>query len=218
MFVAQLKHLKKEADGFMKHELRGKRKLKFKVRRKGYQHVGVEQEQELGQGQGQEMEEDGHSDASSGSDAVGHEYRGKDGKGAHCDALFFEDYVKHRLQLGAHAQQSGEGGSVGYLGSVLLWNLNVIVFQSMFDESMKVKQSFKANSAALKWKLFWYGVANLVLTPFSASVRVIFFFLENAEEMHSNRGRLFSFRCVAAPVRVFGICRVAKDSGRRWPS
>jgi len=172
-----------------------KTNAKFKKdRRRGYHHVGDDHThtQEM-MDEDEDEDEDGCSDASSGSDSVGHEYRAK-AKAKQCDALFFEDYVNHRLGRSVDAERGGEVGSVGHLGSVLQWNLNYLVFESMFDAEMKVKASFKANSAALRWKFFWYGVANLVLTPFTLVFRIIFFFLENAEEMHSNRGRLFSFR------------------------
>merc|ERR1719410_266373 len=59
---------------------------------------------------------------------------------------------------------------------------------------MKVKDSFKSSSSKLKWKFFWYGFGNLLLTPFTLVFRIIFFFLENAEEMHANKSSLFSFR------------------------
>eukprot|EP01084_Bolivina_argentea_P178739 308916_1 len=86
----------------------------------------------------------------------------------------------------------------GFLSAVLLWNMKYIIFQAMFDDEMKIKHSFKSASGSsnLKWKCFWFGVGNLLLCPFTFVFRIIFFFLQNAEEMQrsNNKSYVLSFR------------------------
>merc|ERR1719242_27607 len=120
------------------------------------------------------------------------------GSANNAERVFFDDFVREKFSAD-HSEDTLDRmdrleTSGGYLGNILEWNVRYVVFQSMFDESMRIRDSFKTNSNKLKWKLFWFGLGNLVLMPFTFAFRIIFFFLENAEEMHSNKGDLFSFR------------------------
>ena len=198
-------------------------KLKFKDNRRGYQHVGIHNDEDDDDDDddddindnNNDIEYESNSDVSdvsdiiNNNDGIGHEYdNNKIENGtniANQDTLFFEDYVKQRLNNNNNNNNNNNDydnlnkkeynkGSSGYLGNILEWNVRYIIFQSMFDDEMKVQDDFKSNSSKLKWKFFWYGVGNLILTPFTLVFRIIFFFLQNAEEMHSNKGDLFSFR------------------------
>lgn len=82
----------------------------------------------------------------------------------------------------------------GYLGKILEWNVRYIILNFMFTDDLTIKDSFLSNSQKLKQRFFRFGIFNIFLIPFAFVFRIIFFFLKNAEEMHSKKGDLFSFR------------------------
>jgi len=195
--AVRLKEIKTKIQKTLKEQ---KQRLKMKDKRRGYLHVGIGQEA-VDHGDG--AVSDGDSDVSEESEVmdggIGHEYpQGKIRNVAKADPNFADDFWREKMAANETEDTLDRMGRIetskGYLGNILEWNVRYVVFQSMFDESMKIRDSFKTNSNKLKWKFFWFGVGNLLLTPFTLAFRIIFFFLENAEEMQSNKGHLFSFR------------------------
>ncbi|SPQ98270.1 unnamed protein product (mitochondrion) [Plasmodiophora brassicae] len=77
------------------------------------------------------------------------------------------------------------------LGKSLEWNIRFCVLNSMFhDETFTIPESFFREPERLRRLLVRMACANLILMPFILIFMIIFFFLKNAEELHSRRSYL----------------------------
>eukprot|EP00474_Spongospora_subterranea_P002648 CRZ03106.1 hypothetical protein [Spongospora subterranea] len=77
------------------------------------------------------------------------------------------------------------------LGKSLEWNIRFCVLDSMFhDELFTVREAFLQKPQVLRRLFVYMAIANFLLMPFILLFMIIFFFLKNAEELHSRKAYL----------------------------
>lgn len=77
-------------------------------------------------------------------------------------------------------------------GKTLEWNLRFCVLNSMFDQQFSIRKHFLSEQGvrALQRRFILMGLLNLLLLPFIMIFMLIFFFLENAEELNAKKSVL----------------------------
>lgn len=69
----------------------------------------------------------------------------------------------------------------------LEWNIRICILNSMFDEEFTIRKQFIERPDALRTHFQRAAIINFILSPFVLIFMMIFFFLKNAEELHSRR-------------------------------
>lgn len=105
-------------------------------------------------------------------------------------------------------------GSVTYLSSSLIFNLNYLLFKgplSLFETNWKLKSEYKfrdnrlVNSIALRNKCYILALINLILMPLIFLWQILNFFFRHVEVLRRNPNSLFSSRSWSVYAKLF--CR-----------
>ena len=90
-------------------------------------------------------------------------------------------------------------------GTVLDWNIRFCLFNNLFDSQYNINPTYLGPSGVqlLQSRMFMLGIINLLLLPFIMLFLIMYWFLSNAEELHSQR-QLFDHRqwCVLAQWKL----------------
>lgn len=77
-----------------------------------------------------------------------------------------------------------------HYGTVLDWNLRSCILHPLFDRitfTLRPEARGLAGIRHLRCRLLWMGIINLLMMPFILLFMVVFFILQNAEELHSTK-------------------------------
>lgn len=77
-----------------------------------------------------------------------------------------------------------------YLTKSMEWSLSFCITEHMFTEHFELSEQFAGDPAGLKYRLQVVGLAHFLLLPFMLLFMTIHFFLQNAQQFHSNRAYL----------------------------
>ena len=96
-----------------------------------------------------------------------------------------ENYMMGMLNRGVLGLSLDVPGLKGYtwLTKCVEWNIDWAVFNGMFDDDFSIRASFY-DVAALRLRMRYLAVANMLLSPFLAIFMVMYFLLHNAEKFY----------------------------------